>query len=309
MTPWGTGRLLAVAILVAVGSLLPAPAMGQAPEGSEPTELLVRYEYQGRRAYGRVEDGVVHELPGADIFTAAVSAPTGRRYALESVRLLQPLEPELVEKVLGVALNTPQAGRSGRAPEPRWFAMFPSSLNGHEGDVEIPEEARNVTYAGGLVVIVGREGRHIPVGSAGEYVWGTTIGNDFSEISWYGERAGAAAPGRIPAKATDGWAPLGPYVARGVDYAELAVVTRLNGDVVQSGRAGDLITSVPELISNISRYVTLKPGDLIFVGTVPYREGARRVLRPGDEVEVEIQGLGVLRNRIVPMQPGPGGRP
>jgi 2-keto-4-pentenoate hydratase/2-oxohepta-3-ene-1,7-dioic acid hydratase in catechol pathway len=298
-----------VGAVLGVGTRTP-PLQAQEPTPPlVPDELLVRYEYQGRRAYGRVDGGLIRELPGTDIFTAAVSAPTGRNYLLGSVRLVQPLEPELVEKVLGVALNSPVPGGSGRVPHPRWYAMFPSSLNGHEGDVEIPEEARNLTYAGGLVVIIGREGRHIPVAEAGAYVWGVTIGNDISEISWYGERLGPGEPGRIPARASDGWAPLGPYVARGVDYESLRVVTRLNGEVVQSGRAGELVTPIPELISNISRYITLKPGDLIFVGTVPYREGARRVLRPGDQVEVEIEGLGVLRNRIVPMQSGPGGHP
>ena len=274
-----------------------------------PPELLLRYEYQGRFAYGRVERGVVHELPGADIFTAAVNAPTGRRYPLENVRPLQPLEPELVEKVLGVAQNTRRPGRLEPVRHPRWFALLPSSLNGHDAEVEVPAEARNFSYAGGLVVIIGREGRHIPEADAARYVWGVSVGNHFSEASWFAERGGVAEPGRIPAVASDGWAPVGPFVARNLDYADLRVETRLNGEVVQAGRTSDLVNGVPSLIANLSRYVTLKPGDLIFTGTVPYREGARRTLAAGDVVEVEIQGIGILRNRIVPMSTTPGGRP
>lgn len=300
---------LALAAVLAAPSLGASPAEGQVTPAQTAGELLVRYEFSGRRAYGRVEGDVVRELPGGDIFTAAVNAPTGRTYSLESVRLLPPVEPELVEKVLGVALNTPRPGRADPIPNPRWFLKLPSSLNGHEGDVAIPPEANNVTYAGGLVVIIGREGRHISVGEAPDYVWGVTIGNDISEITWYGERYGPTSPGRVVAKAADGWAPVGPYVARGLDYERLRVETRLNGEVVQVGAAGDLVNRIPSLISHISRYITLRPGDLIYVGTPEYREGARRVLQPGDVVEVEIEGIGVLRNRIVPMQATPGGRP
>ena len=105
--------------------VLALPLGGQEPEGPPvPQELLVRYEYQGRRAYGRVDGGLVRELPGTDIFTAAVSAPTGRSYALASVRTVQPVEPELVEKVLGVAQGAP-ATEGGSVRHPRWYAMFP----------------------------------------------------------------------------------------------------------------------------------------------------------------------------------------
>jgi len=301
--PRWTLAALAVALAPACGGL----HAQQAAPG--PPELLLRYEYQGRFAYGRVERGVVHELPGADLFTAAVNAPTGRRYPLESVRPLQPLEPELVEKVLAVSDNTRRPGRMGPVPHPRWHALFPSSLSGHEAEVEVPAEARNFSYAGGLVVIVGRQGRHIPEGEAARYVWGVTVGSQFSEAGWFAERRGSAEPGRIPAAAGDGWAPTGPFVARNLDYGNLRVETRLNGEVVQSGRTSDLVNGIPSLIAHISRYVTLKPGDLIFVGTVPYREGARRTLAAGDVVEVEIQGIGTLRNRIVPMPTTPGGRP
>lgn len=285
--------------------LAPVPVVGQEGEA----QLVLRYEHQGRFAYGRLERGVVLELPGADLFTAAVSAPTGRRYPLENVRVLAPLEPELVEKVVGVEQGTLGPGRMGAVPHPRWFALFPSTLNDPAGDVAVPRGARAFGYAGGLVVIIGREGRDIPEADAPGYVWGVTVGNHFSDAAWFSERAGVSEPGRVPAAAGDGWLPVGPYAALGLDYGSLRVETRLNGTVVQAGRTSDLVNGVPSLIAHLSRYVTLKPGDMIFTGTVPYREGARRTLAPGDVVEVEIRGIGTLRNRIVPAGAAAGGGP
>jgi 2-keto-4-pentenoate hydratase/2-oxohepta-3-ene-1,7-dioic acid hydratase in catechol pathway len=99
----------------------------------------------------------------------------------------------------------------------------------------------------------------------------------------------------------DTWAPIGPAIVTGVPYGDLGVEVRLNGEVVQRGRTSELANGVANLISYISRYVTLEPGDLIFTGTVGRVDGARRAMRAGDVVEVEIEGLGVLRNPIVAM--------
>ena len=301
-------RFGVLAALLLVGAIVaPLEAGAQVQPVTTADDLILRYEYQGRVAYGRVDGTVVRELPGTDIFTAASNTPTGRSYPLESVRILTPVDPDGVQKVLGVSLNTRRPGRSNPVPHPRWFTKFPTSLAAHEATVEFPREARGLSYAGGLVVIIGREGKNITVGEAPDYVWGVTVGNDFSDIGWVGERGGVGEPGRVPGKATDGWSPIGPYVARGIDFSALPVETRLNGEVVQSGTTLDLVNDIPGLIANISRYITLKPGDLIFTGTMPYREGARRVLQTGDELEVEIPGIGVLRNRVVTQSTAPGG--
>jgi 2-keto-4-pentenoate hydratase/2-oxohepta-3-ene-1,7-dioic acid hydratase in catechol pathway len=170
--------------------------------------------------------------------------------------------------------------------------------------VELPPEAGNLNYEGELVLVIGREGRHVPESEALDYVFGVTAGNDFSENTWYGERNGVNEPTRLISKGTDSWGPIGPAIVRGLEYRDLAVETRLNGQVVQRGRTGDLVNGVANLVSYLSRYVTLKPGDLIFTGTVARVDGARVVMQPGDVLEVEIEGIGVLRNRIVPMDGG-----
>ncbi|MDT8341712.1 MAG: DUF2437 domain-containing protein, partial [Longimicrobiales bacterium] len=142
---------------------LTVPALqAQGRVGGGEVVRVLRYEFQGRQEYGVLERGVVRELPGSDLFSAAVSAPTGRSHPLQEVRPLAPLEPELVEKVVAVVQNTRRPGRTTPAAHPRWYALFPTTLNRHEGEVTLPAEARAVSFAGGLVVIIGREGRNIP---------------------------------------------------------------------------------------------------------------------------------------------------
>jgi 2-keto-4-pentenoate hydratase/2-oxohepta-3-ene-1,7-dioic acid hydratase in catechol pathway len=262
----------------------------------------VRYEHGGRVAYGVLEGGTIQEIsdaPWLEHRRTGAAVPEGE------VTLLAPVDPERTSKVIGVAVNTKRPSRMDPIPHPRWFAKFPTALNRHEGDVELPPEASNLNYEGELVLVIGREGRHIPEARALEHVFGVTVGNDFSENTWYGENNGVDDPTRMISKGTDTWAPIGPALVTGVDYTDLAVETRLNGEVVQRGRTSDLVNGVANLVSHVSRYVTLKPGDVIFTGTVLFEEGARRAMRAGDVLEVEIEGLGVLRNRIVAMDERP----
>ena len=261
----------------------------------------VRFARDGWTAYGILEGEVIRELRG-DLLDAP--QPTGRTFALADVLLLAPIDPAHVHKVIGVAVNTLGAGREGPIPHPRFFAKFPTSIRGPDDPVELPLEAENLNYEGELVLVIGREGRHIPEDSAVSYVFGVTIGNDFSENTWYGERAGVEQPTRMISKGTDSWAPIGPAIVTGIDFTDLGVEVRLNGEVVQRGRTSELANEVSALISYISRYLTLEPGDLIFTGTVGRVQGARRAMRAGDEIEVTIERLGVLRNHIVPMDDG-----
>ncbi len=110
-----------------------------------------------------------------------------------------------------------------------------------------------------------------------------------------GERQGLGEPDRLISKAADTWAALGPVLVRGLDYRNLKVVTLLDGEVVNEGNTSDLVNDVPSLISYISRYITLLPGDILLSGT----PANSRPVQPGDVVEVEVEGLGTLRNTIV----------
>ena len=287
-----TSRLFVSAILVALCG-------GTAAAGAQ--TRYVRFERDQWIAYGILEGEIVRELRGE-----LLDAPqlTGRTFPLAEVTLLAPIDPATVHKVIGIAINTLGAGREGPIPHPRFFAKFPTSIRGPGDPVELPPEATNLNYEGELVLVIGRRGRHIPADSAFSYVFGVTVGNDFSENTWYGERNGVEDPTCMISKGTDSWAPIGPAIVTDLDYGDLGVVVRLNGVVVQRGRTSELANKVPALISYISRYVTLEPGDLIFTGTVGRIRDARRVMQPGDQIEVEIEGLGMLHNHIVSMDDG-----
>jgi 2-keto-4-pentenoate hydratase/2-oxohepta-3-ene-1,7-dioic acid hydratase in catechol pathway len=259
----------------------------------------VRFQQGDRVAFGILEGETIREISG-DLF--GEHRPTGATARLGDVRLLAPVDPARVRKVLGVAINSRRPGRDTALAHPRWFAKLPTSLNDPDGAIELPPEAANLNYEGELAVIIGRRGRHIPRDSALAYVFGYTVGNDVSENTWYGERQGEGEPTRLISKAADTWATLGPVLVRGLDYRGLRVTTRLNGEVVNQGTTDDLINDVPSLISYISRYVTLEPGDVLYTGTYRYVPGTRRAFRAGDAVEVEIEKIGVLRNRVVEMR-------
>ncbi|MFW6078084.1 MAG: fumarylacetoacetate hydrolase family protein [Gemmatimonadota bacterium] len=271
-----------------------------AGEAQEAATRYVRYEHEGDVSYGILEEETIRELDGAP-FDAP--SPTGAVVGIDEARLLTPVDPMRISKVVGTAVNTRRPGLE--LPEdahPRWFAKFPTSLNPTGGEVELPPEAGNLNYEGELVVIIGREARHVSEEDALDHVFGYAVGNDFSENTWYGEGAGREGPSRMISKGADSWACLGPMIVTGIDYRGRRVVTRLNGEIVQEGTTDDLIQDVPELISDLSRYVTLLPGDVIYTGTVLFEEGARRRMEPGDELEVTIEGLGTVRNTIAPMR-------
>ena len=279
--------------------LLPALLLLPAPDAAAQVVWYVRYSQGERTSYGTLEGQTIRELSG-DPFSNP--STTGRTVRLSDVRLLSPIDPTRGVKVLGVAINTRRPGREASVPHPRWFAKLPTSLVGPDAEVEHPPEATNLDWEGELVLVIGRRARHVSVADAPRYIFGVAVGNDFSENTWYGERAGVNEPSRLISKAADTWAALGPAIVTGVDYGDLRVVIKVNGDTVAVGRTSQLLNNAAQLVSNLSRYVTLLPGDLIYTGTYPTMTGKENTVHPGDVVEVEIEQLGMLRNRIVAMR-------
>lgn len=205
------------------------------------------------------------------------------------MRLLAPCEPG---KVIAVGLNyKSHLGERPAPTEPGLFTKLPSAIVGPEADIVRPAGggAENLHFEGELVVVIGKRASRVPVAEAGDYVFGVTAGNDVSERNW--QRNDLQW---FRAKASDTFGPLGPVLARGLDYDDLQLQTRLNGEVVQSARTSDLLFDVRTIVSYVSRFVTLEPGDVIYTGT----PGTTRAMKPGDVVEVELEGVGVLRNRV-----------
>jgi 2-keto-4-pentenoate hydratase/2-oxohepta-3-ene-1,7-dioic acid hydratase in catechol pathway len=292
------GAVIAVvAVVVAVAAASP-PAFGDtaavtpSPVSSTESEIAlaqdatkyVRYRLGGEVHHGVLDEDTVHRIEG-DLF--ADPRRSGDSVALADVELLAPVEPS---KVIAVGLNyRSHIGNQEPAPYPGLFAKYPTSIVGPGADIVIPADASNVHYEGELVVVIGRMAKDVSVEEASDYIFGVTAGNDVSERDWQRDDLQW-----LRAKGADTFGPVGPAVVTGLNYNDLHVETRLNGEVRQAESSADLIFSVDEIVSYVSRYFTLYPGDLIFTGT----PGSTRAMQPGDVVEIEVEGVGVLRNTV-----------
>jgi len=262
----------------------------------------VRFSTSEGTWYGLREGDTIHQLEG-DLFENP--RQTGRTFNVSEVKLGVPLDESKVHKVFGVAgaYNNPE-GYQRVMPHPRWFTKLPSALGAHEADVEWPPHATNLNFEGELVLIIGKKGRHISVEDAPDYIFGVTIGNDWSENTWFGERQRTEEPSRLICKSVDGWASLYTDIVTGLDYSDLQIEIRMNREPVARGRTSSMVSSPAELIHYISHFVTVQPGDVIYTGTVnpPSFPGTRRPMQPGDVIEVEIENIGTLRNPVVAMK-------
>jgi 2-keto-4-pentenoate hydratase/2-oxohepta-3-ene-1,7-dioic acid hydratase in catechol pathway len=208
-------------------------------------------------------------------------------------------------KVICIGLNYADHAREGGvAPpeEPVLFNKFPTALIGHGEAIVLPQVSQEVDFEAELVVVIGRGGRHIPRDRALEHVAGYCPGHDVSARDWQMRKPGKQW---LLGKTFDTFAPCGPaLVTRDEvpDPNKLPIRFRLNGETMQDSNTDQFIFPVDELIAYVSQVCTLEPGDLIFTGTPPGVGFARKppvFLKPGDVAEVEIEGLGVLKNPVV----------
>jgi 2-keto-4-pentenoate hydratase/2-oxohepta-3-ene-1,7-dioic acid hydratase in catechol pathway len=258
--------------------------------------LYCRFQHGARVAYGLVEGDWLQPLSG-DLF--GDHAPSGDSLPLADVKLLAPIERP--GKILAAAVNYQSHVPSGRtvlkddnAPAvPQLFLKPSSSVVGPGDTIVLPAEARRVDAEGEVVAVIGRLCRNVSPEQALDYVFGYTCGNDVSERDWQNGPDKDMQWWR--AKGADTFAPLGPAIVRGLEYGKLLLQTRLNGQVMQKQYTSDLLFDCPTVVSFVSQYVTLTPGDVIYTGT----PGTTRRMNPGEVLEVEIEGIGVLRHRIV----------
>lgn len=221
---------------------------------------------------------------------------TGRRFRLDEVKLLAPVIPR--SKIVCVGKNYQDhvdemagvTGIGGSAPEePLLFLKPNTSVIGPDDAIVRPAISDRVEHEGELAVVIGAIAKDVPESEALKYAYGFTCANDvtardlqISDGQW------------ARAKGFDTFCPLGPVIETDLDLADLRVETRVNGEVRQSASTKDLIHSIPKIIAHASQAFTLLPGDVILTGTPA---GVGR-LEPGDTVEVEVQGIGVLRNTV-----------
>ncbi len=264
--------------------LLTVSAAGLGSAAAPQVVHYVRYRRGAATAYGILEGETVRELRGS-LFGA--HQPGDVTHKLSEVKLLYPCQPT---KILAMALNYKSHLGDRQPPsQPELFWKPVSALQNPGDPIVIPQGARNVHCEGELVLVIGRRLRNATPEQARQAIFGVTCGNDVSERDW---QKGDIQWWR--AKGADTFAPVGPAIVTGLNYGKLMLRTRLNGEIVQEQSTADLLFDGPAIVSFASRYVTLQPGDIIFTGT----PGTTRAMKPGDVVEVEIEGIGVLRNPV-----------
>ena len=249
-----------------------------------PITRYVRYSKQGTTSYGILDGDSVRELKSN--FLRDVT-PTGTVVPLDNVKLLAPCEPS---KVIAVGRNyRSHLGERTPSEYPTVFLKLPSCIIGPDEAIVIPPGATDVHYEAELVVVIGKTTSKVAKENIPQHIFGVTAGNDISERVWQKNDVQW-----FRAKASDTFGPLGPAVVQGLTYGDLLIESRVNGETRQSQRTCDMLFDVPTMISYISQFVTLFTGDVIYTGT----PAKTRAMQPGDVVEVEIEGIGVLRNPV-----------
>lgn len=210
-------------------------------------------------------------------------------YKLEDVKLLSPVLPE---KIICLGRNyIEHAKEQGvEVPEtPLIFLKPPSAVIAEGEEIILPLQSQQVEHEAELVIVIGKQGRWIPIEDAYQYIFGYTIGNDITA------RDLQVKDGQwTRAKGFDTFCPVGPWIETELDPSDLLITCRVNSELRQMASSSEMVFSVPQVVAYVSSIMTLKPGDLIFTGT-PAGIGS---IRPGDELEIEIEGIGVLHNRV-----------
>jgi 2-keto-4-pentenoate hydratase/2-oxohepta-3-ene-1,7-dioic acid hydratase in catechol pathway len=250
---------------------------------------LVRFRHGDRIATGAAQ-------PGSDVIQVLAGTffedplPTGDEIPIEDVMLLAPVLPsKLVCVGKNYAAHAAEFGMD--VPEEPLLFLKPSTAVIGPGDaIRLLPISRRIDYEGELAVVIGRLARNVRAEDASRFILGFTCANDVTlrdlqktDDQW------------ARAKGFDGSAPLGPWIETAVDPTDAVVETRLNGEVVQHASTSDMVFGVAQLIEYVTSFMTLLPGDALLTGTP---EGVGR-LDAGDVVEVEVEGVGTLRNEVV----------
>jgi len=253
-----------------------------------------RFQSGGGSTYGIIEGDTVTEVSGSPFDTHARTMTTT---PLSRAKLLVPVIPPTFYAA-GVNYRehvTEMALRRGEKPKfpPQADVGYRASnaLVATEEPIVIPKDAtEEVQYEGELVVVIGKRCKRVLEADALDCVLGYTIGNDVSERTW--QRNDRTL---WRGKNTDTFKPMGPWIVTGLDPDTLRVTIRVNGKEMFSYAIKDAIFGVRQFISRMSQYLTLHPGDVLWMGT----DGATENIKDGDVVEIEIPGIGVLRNSVV----------
>lgn len=267
-------------LTLALLALVQLPAQAQEAD----VHRFVRYEQNGNLHWGELIDDRIHQISDAPWRGGNA---TGFTLRPSSVTLRAPVEPK---QIFMTALNFRSHITGEPAEYPGLFLVPPSSIIGPEENIVRPPDSQNLHYEAELVAVIADTARNVSVEEAGDYVFGVAAGNDVSERAWQG-----ADIQWTRAKGSRTFNAVGPYLASGLDYENLDIEGRLNGEVRQGENTSDMIFGVNYMVHYISQFFTLYPGDLVWSGTM----GTTEAMEPGDVYEVEVEGVGVLRNEVV----------
>lgn len=248
---------------------------------------IARFSHQDAIRYGIVDDGELVVLAGDPMFAGFDT--TGERVALSDVALLAPVIPRSKVVCIGKNYHDHAAEMGGEAPaEPLMFLKPNTSVIGPNDVIVRPTSLSSHTdYEGELAVVIGRIAKNVPAERANDYIFGYTVANDVTA------RDLQRTDGQWSrAKGFDTFCPVGPVIETDLDLDSAAITTRVNGEVRQQGPVSDMIHGIGDLVAYASAVFTLLPGDLILTGT-PAGVGP---FEAGDTVEVEVNGIGILRN-------------
>jgi len=249
---------------------------------------FARFEYEGNVSFGMVKEEEIIVLDGSPF---EAYKETGTRYALSDVRLLPPANPT---KIVCIGLNFRQHIEEvgAKVPErPHFFLKPPSSLIGHEDAIVFPRIAERVDYEGELAVVVKEKMKDVPEDGALNHILGCSCFNDVTERAVVFNNIADLTL----AKGFDTFSACGPYLVTDLDPNNLEVKTYLNGKLMQHDNTKNCVFTVQHILSYLSQVMTLFPGDIVIMGTPK----GIAPMKPGDVVEVEVEGVGRLRNTVV----------
>lgn len=253
-----------------------------------------RFQIEQRVSYGVVEDDRVTEVSGSPLAEHTV---TDTQHVLSEVKLLPPIIPPMLYAagpnyrghVDGMAKRRGAEPTYPERPEPNFRSVH--ALIGIGENIVVPKDCSGaVQPEGQLAVVIGKKARRVAKEEALDYVFGYSIGNDISQRVWQ-----ANDRTMFRGKNCDTFKPFGPWIVTGLDPTQFRIIVRHNGSVWEDFSSADQIWDTATWIQELSRYTTLHPGDVLWMGT----EGTDGDMVPGDVIEVEISGIGILRNRVV----------
>jgi 2-keto-4-pentenoate hydratase/2-oxohepta-3-ene-1,7-dioic acid hydratase in catechol pathway len=256
--------------------------------------IWCRFQAGGKISYGILEGETVTAVEGLPWGEHKVTSATHQRAA---VKLLAPLIPGTFYcagvnyrgHVIAMAKKRVVEAKFPEKPDIGYRS--PNAIIADGDAIVKPKDAgEEFQYEAELVAIIGKTARNVPREKALDYVFGWTIGNDVSERGWQrGDRT------MWRGKDCDTFKPMGPWIVTGADYKKMRTIVKLNGKVVEDFATGDMLFDVADYIAAMTRYVTIHPGDMIWMGT----DGVPANMKPGDVCEIEITGIGKLTNPIV----------